>query len=124
MKGPVWLRHNTLQNQSISRDVHLYSHLNVRLAFCVLLALLLILQFQLWVGDGSMAEVWELQRAIEAQQQENKKLRERNLALAAEVKDLKTALDAIEERARLELGMIREGEVFYRIVEPIPQPPE
>jgi cell division protein FtsB len=96
--------------------------LKIRLAFVALGLLLLGLQFQLWVGDGSLAEVFSLQRAVEAQRHENTELRERNLALAAEVKDLKTALDAVEERARLELGMIQEGEVFYRVVEPLPAP--
>lgn len=95
----------------------MYSDLKMRLAFSALALLLLGLQYQLWVGDGSFAEVFALQGAIESQQQENRELRERNVALEAEVKDLKTALDAIEERARLELGMIREGEVFYRVVE-------
>src|ERR671919_58488 len=94
----------------------------MRLGFSLLGLLFVVLQYQLWVGDGSQAEVWDLQRAIEAQQQENAELRERNQALAAEVKDLKTAQEAIEERARLELDMIREGETFYRIVEPLPAP--
>jgi cell division protein FtsB len=92
--------------------------LAVRVAYCVLTLLLLVLQYNLWIGDGSIANVMSLQRAIEAQKQENERLRERNLALDAEVKDLKTASDAIEERARLELGMIREGETFYRVIEP------
>ncbi len=93
------------------------SELGSRAGVVALLLLLLILQYQLWVGDGSVAEVIALKRSIEHQRQENQRLRERNLALNAEVKDLKTAMDAIEERARLELGMIREGEVFYRVVE-------
>jgi cell division protein FtsB len=84
-----------------------------------LVSLLFALQYQLWVGDGSLAEVWKLQHAVEAQQRYNKELRERNRAVAVEVKDLKTGLEAVEERARLELGMIREGEVFYRVVEPM-----
>lgn len=96
------------------------SDFSLGLALAALVALLLALQYQLWVGDGSLAEVFSLQRAIAVQQQQNKALRERNLALDAEVRDLKTALDAVEERARLELGMIREGEVFYRVVEPEP----
>jgi len=82
--------------------------------------MLLALQYQLWVGDGSQAEVWALTNAIDSQSRENAALRERNQALAAEVNDLKTAEEAIEERARLELGMIREGETFYRVVEPLP----
>ncbi|MBA2492767.1 MAG: cell division protein FtsB [Gammaproteobacteria bacterium] len=92
----------------------------MRLGFLVLGLLFVALQYQLWVGDGSQAEVWDLQRAIDAQSRENAALRERNQALAAEVIDLKTAEEAIEERARLELGMIREGETFYRVVEPLP----
>jgi cell division protein FtsB len=92
--------------------------LAVRVAYFVLTLLLLVLQYDLWIGDGSIANVMSLQRAIEAQKQENERLRERNLALDAEVKDLKTASDAIEERARLELGMIRDGETFYRVIEP------
>jgi cell division protein FtsB len=69
------------------------------------------------VGDGSLAEVWELYRQVEEQKEENRRLRERNQALDAEVLDLKQGLEAIEERAREELGMIREDESFYQIVE-------
>ena len=95
-----------------------FSNFSLNLGLCVLAALLLALQYQLWIGSGSLSEVISLQRAIAAQKQQNDELRERNLALDAEVRDLKTALDAVEERARLELGMIRQGEIFYRIVEP------
>lgn len=84
----------------------------------ILLGLLLLgLQWRLWVGDGSLAEVWHLKRSVAEQRQENESLQERNLALEAEVKDLKQGLEAIEERARSELGMIREGEIFYQIIE-------
>jgi cell division protein FtsB len=65
-----------------------------------------------------MFEVWDLHKALEAQRQTNQRLQNRNRALEAEVKDLKTGLEAIEERARLELGMIKQGETFYQIVEP------
>jgi len=82
-----------------------------------LLILLVILQGQLWFGRGSLLDLWRLQRAIEQQQAENHALAERNAALAAEVEDLKSGLEAIEERARSELGMIREGETFYRVIE-------
>lgn len=78
--------------------------------------LLVLLQFRLWVGDGSVAEVWGLRQQVEAQRTENAALRERNQALEAEVLDLKTGLAAIEERARSELGMIKEGETFYQVV--------
>ncbi len=90
----------------------------MRAIFSILVVLLLLLQYKLWFGDGSITEVWELERAIEAQRKENESLRHRNRALEAEVNDLKTGLDAIEERARSELGMIREGETFFQIVEP------
>ncbi len=87
----------------------------------LLLVLLLVLQYRLWVGDGSLAEVWDLYQQVEAQKEENRRLRERNQALDAEVKDLKQGLEAIEERAREELGMIRDDEVFYQIIEPADQ---
>ena len=83
----------------------------------VLLALLALLQYRLWMGDGSLAEVWNLYQQVETQKRENRELRDRNQALEAEVVDLKQGLDAIEERAREELGMIREDETFYQIVE-------
>jgi cell division protein FtsB len=65
-----------------------------------------------------MFEVWDLQNALETQRQTNQRLQSRNRALEAEVEDLKTGLEAVEERARLELGMIKHGEIFYQIVEP------
>jgi len=79
--------------------------------------LLVLLQYRLWVGDGSFAEVWDLYQQVEMQREENQQLRERNQALEAEVQDLKQGLGAIEERAREELGMIKEGETFYQIIE-------
>lgn len=83
----------------------------------VLLLLLGYLQYRLWFGDGSLQEVWQLHREVEAQREENLRLRERNDALDAEVLDLQQGLDAIEERAREDLGMVKEGETFYQIVE-------
>lgn len=83
----------------------------------VLLVLLLVLQGQLWFGQGSLPDLWRLQRDVQAQQDENRRLEERNAALAAEVQDLKSGLEAIEERARSELGMIREGETFYQVTD-------
>lgn len=82
--------------------------------------LLVLLQYKLWLGDGSLAEVWQLYQQVELQKEENHQLRERNQALEAEVQDLKQGLEAIEERAREELGMIREDETFYQIVEEPP----
>lgn len=89
----------------------------MRIAIAALLVLLLILQYKLWFGDGNLREVWRLEAAIEKQQQENVRLQERNTALEAEVKDLKEGMQAIEERARNELGMIKKGETFYQIIE-------
>lgn len=81
-----------------------------------LLVLLLALQYRLWFGDGSVQEVWRLTEEARATRTELLRLRSRNQALAAEVRDLKSGLEAIEERARATLGMIGEGETFYRFV--------
>lgn len=84
----------------------------------ILIVVLVGLQYRLWYGDGSFAEVWRLHRAVADQEDENARLAERNAALEAEVQDLKQGLEAVEERARAELGMIKEDEVFYQLVEP------
>ena len=81
-----------------------------------LVVLVLVLQYNVWVGPGSMADVNRLSSAIQAQQDQNEKLKERNAALKAEVSDLKQGLEAIEERARSELGMIQRGETFFQII--------
>lgn len=78
--------------------------------------LLIVLQYKLWVGDGSIADITALKRQILQQEQENAELAKRNQVLEAEVKDLKSGLDAIEEQARERLGMIKQGETFYRII--------
>ncbi len=82
----------------------------------LLVILLLLLQYRLWVGDGGVPEVLHLQKEVEQAQQHKLQLEERNASLAAEVEDLKTGLDAIEERARSELGMVRKNEQFYQII--------
>jgi cell division protein FtsB len=87
------------------------------LVIALLLFLLLTLQQRLWFGDGSIEEVRDLERRIGAQRTENERFGERNRALDAEVQDLKTGLDAVEERARRDLGMIRQDETFYLMVE-------
>lgn len=79
--------------------------------------LLVLLQYRLWVGNGSLTEVHHLQEQISQIEQENNSLKERNLSLAAEVYDLKQGKDAIEERARSEMGMIKYDETFYQIVD-------
>ncbi len=94
----------------------------LRIVLLVLVALLAWLQYRLWVGEGGSRAVAELQARVEQQERQNAGLRERNDALAAEVADLKSGEAAIEERARGELGMIRPGETFYRVVDRT-QPP-
>lgn len=95
----------------------------------LLLALLLAgLQYTLWLGSGGEREVAGLRQQVATQQAENLRLQERNDALAAEVEDLKSGEAAVEERARSELGMVKPGETFYRVVEdartgaPVPAP--
>ena len=87
----------------------------------ILLALLLLLQYRLWLGDGGIPEVLQLQDEVASVKQDVEQLKLRNQALDAEVQDLKTGLDAIEERARSELGMIRQGETYYQVIEDKPQ---
>jgi len=83
----------------------------------LLVVLLVYLQYSLWFGDGSLQDVWRLHQDVEQQRQENAVLRERNEALEAEVLDLQQGLEAIEERAREDLGMIKKGETFYQVIE-------
>jgi cell division protein FtsB len=90
----------------------------LRTALYVLGALLLLLQYPLWFGNGGAYVVWQLKREIAQQEAENAKLRERNAAMAAEVDDLKQGSAAIEERARTELGMVKSGETFYQVIDP------
>lgn len=82
----------------------------------ILAGLLLALQWPLWFGKGSWMKVRELDRQVVAQKDSNAKLQARNDALDAEVRDLKQGLEALEERARMELGMIRKDEVFVQVV--------
>jgi cell division protein FtsB len=79
--------------------------------------LFVLLQFKLWFGEGSMKDVWALDAAIAEQAERNSQLKERNQTLAAEVADLKQGLEAVEERARYDLGMIKKGETFYQVVD-------
>ena len=89
----------------------------------VLTGLIVLLQYPLWLGKGSWLRVWELDRQLADQRTANLALGERNDQLAAEVKDLKTGYEAIEARARYELGMIKGNEVFYQVME-APNPGE
>jgi cell division protein FtsB len=82
-----------------------------------LMVLLGVLQYRLWVGEGSLAQLHTLKLQIGEQEVELERLRARNQALIAEVENLKTGLAAIEERARFDLGMIQDGELFLQVIE-------
>lgn len=90
----------------------------MRLLAASLAALLVLIQYPLWLGKGSWARVWEMDRQLRAQRAQNDALQARNDALAGEVRDLKQGLDAVEERARFELGLVRPDEVYVQVVEP------
>jgi len=91
----------------------------VRQLALALATLLLLIQYPLWLGKGSWFRVRQVQEQINAQREVNRRLQERNAALEAEVRDLKVGLEAIEERARSELGMIKRDEIFFQVVEPV-----
>ena len=80
-----------------------------------LVALIVAIQYPLWLGKGGWMRVWDVDRQLDAQHLKNERLEARNGALAAEVKDLKQGFDAIEERARYELGMVKNDEVFFQV---------
>jgi cell division protein FtsB len=92
----------------------------MRLFTAILLIALLALQYRLWLSDDGMREVRRLQNAVVAQERENGELTARNAQLAAEVENLKKGLDAVEERARSDLGMVGANETFYQVVVPPP----
>ncbi len=83
----------------------------------ILTALIVLVQVPLWLGKGGWLRVWEVDRQLDAQRVKSEQLQARNQALDAEVRDLKQGVDALEERARYELGMIKSDEVFFQIVE-------
>jgi cell division protein FtsB len=93
----------------------------LKILAAVLAVILLALQYPLWIGKGSWMRVRELDRALAQQRDANARLKARNDALDAEVRDLKQGLEAIEEHARYDLGMIKKDEVFYQVVQA--QPP-
>ncbi|MBI3222374.1 MAG: cell division protein FtsB [Nitrosomonadales bacterium] len=88
-----------------------------RLVTLILVVLLLLLQYPLWLGKGSWLKVWELHRQVAAQQQLNQQTQARNALLDAEVRDLKQGTEAIEERARSELGMVKRDEMFFQMLD-------
>jgi len=82
----------------------------------ILLALILLWQFPLWLGKGSWIKVWDLDRQVDYQKKVNQQTKTRNAVLDAEVRDLKKGTEAVEERARSVLGMVKPGETFFQIV--------
>lgn len=80
----------------------------------ILVALIVLIQYPLWLGKGGWLRAWDMDRQVETQRSKNGQLETRNAALAAEVRDLKQGTEAIEERARQELGMLRPDEVFFQ----------
>jgi cell division protein FtsB len=82
----------------------------------ILVALIVLIQYPLWVGKGGWLTAWRLEDKLEKEKAKNKRLEARNSALAAEVRDLKQGTEAIEERARHELGMLRSDEIFFQYV--------
>ena len=88
----------------------------MKILIAVLLLLLIGLQYKLWFGDGSLSEVVQLTRELEVQKQKLRELEERNRILEAQVLDLQNGLDAFEEKARNDLGMIKQGETFIQLI--------
>lgn len=96
----------------------------MRVVTLILFVILVLLQFKLWLGEGGFREVARLETRVEDQRQQNDDLLQRNAELQAEVEDLRERLEAVEERARNELGLIKPAEQFYQVVPPPPDNPE
>ncbi len=88
----------------------------MRILALTLAAFIVLLQYPLWLGKGGWLRVWSLDQQVQEERDANARLRQRNGALDAEVRDLKQGSDAIEERARYELGMIKQDEIFFQVV--------
>lgn len=95
----------------------------MRLITLSLAALLLLIQYPLWLGKGGWLRVWDLDNQVVAAQKKNDDLKARNAKLNSEVRDLREGTGAVEERARYELGMIKQGELFIQVLEPNSAPP-
>ena len=90
----------------------------MRLITLSLAVLLLLIQYPLWLGKGGWLRVWDLEGQVETAQKKNAELKARNDKLNSEVRDLREGTGAVEERARYELGMIKDGEIFVQVLEP------
>jgi len=89
----------------------------LKILIAVLILIFISLQYRLWIGEGSFADIDRLDQQVSVQELENVELEERNAILVNEVEELQTGMDAIEEHARNELGLIMEGETFFLIIE-------
>jgi len=89
----------------------------VRVLVISLTSLLLVMQYQFWIGNGGLIDAFSLQTRVQLQKTVNQKLTERNKALLGEVLDLKQGYDAIEERGRTDLGLVKPGETFFQVVD-------
>ena len=89
----------------------------MKLLWTIMVVVILLLQGRLWVGEGSFAQVWALEKSIAEQREENAELATRNERLYAEVRNLRNEQGAVEERARMNLGLIRDDETFFLVVE-------
>lgn len=89
----------------------------MRILAGILGALIILIQYPLWLGKGGWLRAWQLEETVSREKEKNAQLELRNSGLAAEVKDLKTGTDAVEERARYELGMVKKDEVFYQVID-------
>jgi len=95
----------------------------MKLLALALAMMIALIQYPLWLGKGSWLRVWEVERQIRTQRETNQKMQVRNAVLDAEVGNLKQGFDAIEERARSELGMIKQDEVFFQLLDAQAAPP-
>jgi cell division protein FtsB len=87
----------------------------MRWPIAILIGLVIVLQYPLWLGRGGWLRAWELKKELQTQRERNQELENRNASLDAEVDDLQTGADAIEERARYDLGLVRPGEIFVQV---------
>ena len=89
----------------------------MRLLLVALIFLFVLLQYEFWLAPGGVMSAWKLKDRIAAEQQLDNQLRQRNEAVSADITDLKSGNNAVEEQARMELGMVKKGETFYQIVD-------
>jgi len=93
----------------------------MRFVAIVLASLLVLIQYPLWLGKGGWLRVWDMQHQVDVAHAKVQELKKRNAKLESEVNDLKDGTDAVEERARFELGMLKKGEVFIQVLDAQPQ---